>query len=72
MWVNPNRLIVEHTITVSCNVLVEPFQKAAGKSLGRKWSLTEHQRNEVRRRYREKEANIPQLAMDFNEGTATI
>jgi DNA invertase Pin-like site-specific DNA recombinase len=46
--------------------------KAAGKSLGRKWSLTEHQRREVRRQYWAKEATIPKLAMLFNKSTTTI
>ena len=46
--------------------------KAAGKSLGRRWSLTQHQREEIRQRYRIEGRSIPELARSYNRSTTTI
>jgi DNA invertase Pin-like site-specific DNA recombinase len=46
--------------------------KAAGKSLGRRWKLTEVQRNELCHRYRVGNESIPKLAASYNTSTTTI
>lgn len=46
--------------------------KAAGRSLGRRWSLTADQRQELRVRYHVGNENIPKLAKSYNTTTTTI